>query len=117
MIRIEAHKDITTGEFYNAHIWADKEDLAKLPKSIGIKSHGQGWVKFGSDQVNGGVNETGARRMRSLLRNADKHGIGVVFHQQGRVQDELNARHWGMTGSLLPVTRPEMEAMLATILG
>jgi len=72
------------------------ELLALFPKSTKLKASGcstfdeetnrrfviptiRGSVELRSNGVNGGVNETGIKRYRSIVKHADKLGIEIVF--------------------------------------
>jgi len=112
MIRIEAHANYDGSQLHTIHISATAEDAARLPKSIRLNRMGQAWITFSGNGANGGTNETGIRRMRSLLKAADKNGIGVAFAQPAHVQNELNSRvAWG-PGFLKNITRAEVETLI-----
>lgn len=60
--------------------------VTKFPKSCGLKAttiggcdQGNGWVRceirFAKDGVNGGKNETGIKRFKSIVKNAEKLGV------------------------------------------
>ena len=112
MIQIHAMRDLTTDTLSYVRISATPESAALLPKGVRLNAHGQAYIEFRTNGVNGGVNETGVKRVRALLKAVDKLGLPLGFEQPAHVQNELNAPLWGMPGSLLPVTREGLESRL-----
>lgn len=112
MIRIDAMKDLDTDALANIAISATPEIAAQLPKGVRLNARGSAYIEFRSNGANGGVNETGVKRVKALLKAIDKLGLPVVFTQPAYVKDELNATLWGMPGSLLYITREGLEARL-----
>ncbi len=112
MIRIEAlTADHAAATLASVHIYVDVEDAALLPKGARINPRTrQADIEFRGNDVNGGTNETGAKRVKSLLKAADRAGIGVVFAQPCSVKDELNAPFWGV--GMRYITRDALEALL-----
>jgi hypothetical protein len=111
MIRIEAlTSDHTAADLSSVRIAADAADVALLPKMIRFNRWGQTYINFAANGANGGTNETGIKRLRSLLKAADKNGIGVVFSQPAHVRDELNAPLWGL--AMRHITRSQLEALI-----
>src|ERR1044072_411810 len=103
MISIEAQAT-STGELYSVSITADAATIALMPKSARFTRWGQIMIQFAANGANGGANETGAKRVRALLKAAAKHSIGVVFDQPANVPDALNASLSGGVGSLATAT-------------
>ena len=65
---------------------------ASFPKSAGVKVHGANATAratLRSDEVNGGVNETGIRRYQSLITRAQKLGITIEWHDSATVRTTL----------------------------
>lgn len=112
MIRIEALKALDTQTLSSIRISADASDLAQLPKSVRLNAQGHAYIQFRANGSNKGANETGAKRVRSLLRAADKLGLGVVFAQPAVVSDELNIVLWGSQHSLVNIARDQVEGLL-----
>ena len=111
MIRIEAlTTDFSATHLSHIRIFASAEDIAMLPKSARIGRHGQAYIEFRSNGSNGGTNETGAKRIKAILKAADKHGLGVVFNQPAHIKDALNAPLWGK--GMRTVTRAELESLI-----
>ena len=110
-IEIEAlTTDHTAGELANVRISADAADVAMLPKSVRINKYGNAYIEFRSNGINKGANETGAKRVKALLKAADKNGIGIVFAQPAFIKDELNAPLWGV--GMRYITRAELENLI-----
>lgn len=110
MIRINALTGNGGEGLARVDVTVDPEDIASLPKMVRISRTGRACINFHANGVNGGVNETGAKRVRALLRAADKNGIGVVFDQDAYVLDALNARHWAF--GVRPLTRADLETLI-----
>lgn len=111
MIQIEAlTTDLNSNSLASIRIHVDIEDVAKLPKMVRLSAQGWAYIQFRTNGVNGGVNETGAKRVRSLLKAADKNGIGIVFAQPAYTLDELNAPTWDL--GMGYATRGEVEALI-----
>lgn len=112
MIYIEALKDLASDELSSMRIRVEPEAMALLPKGVRIKANGHAYIEFRSNGSNGGINETGVRRVRALFKAIDKHNIPTRFHQPAHVKDELNSRNWSMVGLLIHITREQVEARL-----
>lgn len=112
MIRIDAMRDLDTDALACIGISASPEIAAQLPKGVRLNARGSAYIEFRSNGCNGGLNETGVKRVKALLKAIDKLGLPVVFAQPAHVRDELNAPFWGMSGSLLYITREGLEARL-----
>lgn len=111
MIRIEAlTSEMDGAELASIRIYADVENMASLPKMVRLNKWGHAYIEFRANGSNKGTNETGAKRMRSLLKSADKNGIGVVFAQPAFVRDALNAKYWGM--GMRYITRGQLEQLI-----
>lgn len=110
MIRIEAlTEDMTATSLSSVNIYTDAETAALLPKSVRL-TRGHAHIQFRTNGVNGGINETGVKRVKALLKAADKLGIGVVFAQPAYIKDELNAPYWEF--GMRNITRAELETLL-----
>lgn len=56
---------------------------ARFPASAGLQIHGANAVSratLAANGANGGVNETGVRRYRSLIRRAQQLGVTIEWH-------------------------------------
>jgi hypothetical protein len=79
MIKIHASYDTRTGEIMLANYTATDHETASLfPKSTKLRAGGW-WtgVRFAADARTGGKNETAVRQLRSLIKNAAKHGVEI----------------------------------------
>lgn len=76
-VGVSVRVDITT-----VNTEAATELRAALPKSLRLTGSGN-WIGFYvglyATGANDGKNETGIRRIRSLLKHLDKHGIALTF--------------------------------------
>ena len=72
--------DVEQGAPMHLRAYTSNPEVAALfPKSVGFGRYGDMFVKLTSNAVNGGVNETGIRRYRSLVRHAAKLGVEIVW--------------------------------------
>lgn len=111
MIHIEAYADnATAANLSHVVIRVDLDDIKALPKSARISVYGQAHINFTANGSNGGANETGAKRVKAILRAANKNGIGVVFDQPANVLDETNAPLWGL--GMRQLTLAEVTALI-----
>lgn len=112
MITIKALTTDSTGTVLaSVYVTMDPvTDAPRMPKSVRVNAHGYFGIEFRANGANGGKNEAGAKRIKTMLKAADEHGIGIVFAQKAWVSDALNAPLWG-TG-MRAVTRTELEALI-----